>query len=116
MRTLDPVVSSVLDAAVILQALADGRLLSKESIALMLDEEALFFGMGFDTHDVVFGDLGDLGTHYFPVFSGTASGHNSTMAIDPARGDLVAVLANSADLDSMELVREIVSDWAAEEG
>lgn len=115
MRTLDPVVSTVPDLVAFLQALADGRLLSAESMALLFDEEALFYGMGFDTHDVVFGDLGELGTHYFPVFSGIASGYTSTLALDPASGNLVVVLTNSADLDATEFVRDIVSDWAQQE-
>ena len=113
-RTLDPVISSAPDVAAILQALAHGRLLSEELMALVFDEEAIFFGVGFDTHEIVFGDLGDLGRLYFPVFSGIASGYASTMAIEPVSGDLVVVLTNSADLDATELVRDIVSDWAAE--
>jgi CubicO group peptidase (beta-lactamase class C family) len=115
MRSLDPVISSAPDVAVILQALAGGRLLSEESMDLVFDEEAVFFGIGFDTHEMVFGDLGDLGRLYFPVFSGIASGYASTMAVDPVSGDLVVALTNSADLDATELVRDIVSDWAAGE-
>ena len=113
-RSLEPVVSSASDVAAILQALADGQLLSEASMALVFDREAVFFGIGFDTHEVVFGDLGDLGRHYFPVFSGIASGYTSTVAVEPVSGDLVVVLTSSPFLQSRELVRDIVSDWAAE--
>jgi len=103
--------------ATFLQALTEGRLLSEEMTALVFDENAVFFGMGFDAHEAMFGDMGDMGAHWFPMpRNAIASGYNGAVAVEPKSGDLIVVLASNVDLETTELVREIVGDWATADG
>jgi hypothetical protein len=66
-------------------------------------------------HEEAFGDLGDIGAHWYPMSNAIAPGFSGTMAIEPVGGDLVVVLTSNVDFDTGGLVREIISDWAAED-
>ncbi len=112
MRTLDGRTSSAIDMATFLGALADGDLLSDESTALVFDEDAVFFGMGFDAHDEGLGHLGDLGTRYYLSNGNVLSGYAASLAVSPETGDIIVVLTSNQDLPTWEFLHETVSAWA----
>jgi D-alanyl-D-alanine carboxypeptidase len=113
MRTIDGRTSSVVDLARFLQALAGGRLLSPELTAVVFDEEAQLYGMGFDTHEVALGDPDDLGTRYYSMVGSLISGYSGALTVAPESGDIVVVLTSNDALPAFEFVEGIVNDWAA---
>ncbi len=113
-RTIAPGATTVGDVAVFLSALMEGRILSSEAIATMFDEDVARSGYGFERHEEYLGDLGELGERYFVTGGGVPSGFSVAAAVAPSTGDLVVVLANNIDLDSIDFLRDTLSGWAAE--
>ena len=115
LHTLDGRYSSVTDLATFLQALVSADLLSEELTAVVFDEEAVFFGMGFDTHEEALGDVGDLGTRYYLSNGSLISGYSASLAVSPETGDLVVVLASNDELPTWEFLHQTVRAWAADD-
>lgn len=117
LHTLDGRFSSVTDLATFLQALVGTDLLSEELTAVVFDEGAVFFGMGFDTHEEALGDVGDvgaLGTRYYLSNGSLISGYSGSLAVSPETGDLVVVLTSNDALPTWEFLHQTVSAWAPE--
>lgn len=112
LTTIDGRIGSAVDVAEFARALMDGELVSDESLAMMLDEGG---PLGFDRHELVFGDLGDLGARYFSMGGSFLVGHWVTLSIDPASGDIIVVMTSSIDLFAPNLVRHIATSWAPED-
>ena len=113
-RSLDGRTSSATDTATFLAALAHGELLSDELTATVFDEQAVFFGMGFDTHEVALGHLGDLGTRYYLANGNLISGYSGSLAVSPESGDILVILASNDELPTWEFLHDTVRPWAEE--
>ena len=114
MHTIDGRASSVTDVATFLQALVAGELLSPELTEVVFDEDAVVFGMGFDTHEEALGHLGDLGTRYYASTGNLISGYSGSLAVSAETGDLVVVLTSNDELPTWEFLHQTVSAWAPE--
>lgn len=114
LHTLDGRYSSVTDLATFLQALIGQDLLSEELTAVVFDEGAVFFGMGFDTHEEALGDVSDLETRYYLSNGSLISGYSGSLAVSPETGDLVVVLTSNDELPTWEFLQQTVNAWAAE--
>jgi len=94
-------VSTTDDLAAFLQALFGGALVSSESLAQMTNTGSDGYGLGIFTASVRVG-----GSGY--GHNGGIPGYTSTMAIDPASGDVLVVVTNSDALSADALALKIL--------
>ena len=90
--------------AVFLDGLISGSLMSELSFQEMTDTSAGAYGSGIG--QAVLGSRTELLAH-----SGSTPGYSSTMAIDPATGDTLVIVADSDQLVADRLVPLLLSDW-----
>ncbi|RXZ51832.1 serine hydrolase domain-containing protein [Agromyces binzhouensis] len=97
--------STPADLATFLHALVSGELVSPDAFAEMLPDRDEGVGLGLFIADL--GAWGRAGGSGAPVVgnAGWIDGYRSMMAIDPATGDAVIVLANADAIDPAAFVR-----------
>ena len=109
---VDPFVSTADDLVTFYRALLEGRLVSEETLALMFAPDAEGLAYGFDQHEMLFGDLGDIGARYNLSGGTYENGHWGMVTLDPRGGDIVVALASNWIWYLPPLVRQIVLSWA----
>ena len=99
--TAGALISSTADLATFLSALFDGRLISADALAQMTATEPDGYGLGLFAVSLNPGSPGY-------GHNGAIPGFSSTMAIDPASGDILVILTNNDTLNADTLAPQIL--------